>query len=164
MEGRVVRVADIIAYVNHDLDDALRAGLISEEQLPQYLLEILGKTNSARINTMVKDLIYTTLDAGGDRLIISPEIMAAITELRAFLYRNVYETSRVHNDFIKAMKVVRELYTYFLENGLTPEIAGQNVSAKGDHRAVCDFVAGMTDRYALALYQQIFLPNPWPVM
>jgi dGTPase len=164
IEGRVVRVADIIAYVNHDLDDALRAGLISEEQLPQHLLTILGKTNSARINTMVKDLIYTTLNEGGARLTMSAEIMAAITELRGFLYKNVYETSRVHNDFIKAMKVVRELYEYFLENGLPPEVAGQDVPARGEHRAVCDFVAGMTDRYALALYQKIFLPKPWPVL
>jgi len=164
MEGRVVRVADIIAYVNHDLDDALRAGIISEDQLPQHLLKILGKTHSARINTMVKDLIYTTLEEGGNRLTMSPEIMTAITELRSFLYKNVYETSRVHNDFIKAMKVVRELYGHFLENGLPPEVASQDAPVRGDHRSVCDFVAGMTDRYALALYQKIFLPKPWPVL
>jgi len=164
MEGRVVRVADIIAYVNHDLDDALRAGIIREDQLPQHLFDILGNTHSARINTMVKDLIYTTLDEGGNRLTMSREIMAAITELRSFLYENVYETSKIHNDFIKAMKVVRELYNYFLENGLPPEVVGTESPTRGDHRAVCDFVAGMTDRYALDLYQEIFLPKPWAVM
>jgi dGTPase len=164
MEGRVVRVADIIAYVNHDLDDALRAGIIEERQLPSYIYEKLGKTHSERINTMVKDLIYSTLAEGGAKLIMNEEIMSAISEMRSFLYKNVYETSKVHNDFIKAMKVVRELYQYFLEKGV-PNGQNDPVSqTKGDHRAVCDFVAGMTDRYALDLYQDIFLPKPWSVM
>ena len=164
MEGRIVRVADIIAYVNHDLDDALRAGVITEEQLPPYIYEKLGQTHSQRINTMVRDLIYTTLEGGGGRLTMSGEIMTAITDLRSFLYTNVYETHRVHDDFIKAMKVVRELYQYFLVNGLPEEVLGPHSSTAGDHRAVCDFVAGMTDRYALDLYQNIFLPKPWAVM
>ena len=164
MEGRVVRVADIIAYVNHDLDDALRATLIREDQLPGYLYKVLGKTHSERINTMVKDLIYSTLGEGGARLIMSPEIMSAITELRAFLYKNVYETSMVHDDFIKAMRIVKDLYNYFLEKGVPGENGRPDPRSKGDHRAVCDFVAGMTDRYALALYKNIFLPKPWSVM
>jgi dGTPase len=164
MEGRVVRVADIIAYVNHDLDDAVRAGIIREEQLPAYLYEKLGRTHSQRINTMVRDLIYTTLEHGGGRLTMTPEIMSAISDLRTFLFINVYETHKVHDDFIKAMKVVRELYHYFLENGLPEDLAGPDTDTVGDHRAVCDFVAGMTDRYALDLYQNIFLPKPWAVM
>ncbi len=164
MEGRVVRVADIIAYVNHDVDDALRASIIKEEQLPSHIYEKLGRTHSERINTMVKDLIYSTLEGGGDRLTMSQEIMSAISDLRAFLYKNVYETNRVHDDFRKAMKVVRELYNYFLENGLPREVIGTDSPSRGDHRAVCDFVAGMTDRYALDLYHEIFLPKPWAVM
>jgi dGTPase len=164
MEGRVVRVADIIAYVNHDLDDAVRAGIIREKQLPVHIYDKLGKTHSQRINTMVKDLIYTTLEQGGTRLTISPGIMAAISDLRAFLYTNVYETHKVHDDFIKAMKVVRELYEYFLEHGVPGDSAVKGAETKGDHRAVCDFVAGMTDRYALDLYQNIFLPKPWAVI
>ena len=164
MEGRVVRVADIIAYVNHDVDDALRASIIKEDQLPPHIYEKLGRTHSERINTMVKDLIYTTLDEGGNRLTMSPEIMSAISDLRTFLYKNVYETHRVHDDFIKAMKVVRELYGYFFEKGLPGNDGGSDAATIGDHRAVCDFVAGMTDRYALDLYQEIFLPKPWAVM
>ena len=164
MEGRVVRVADIIAYVNHDLDDALRAGIIKEDQLPPYIYEKLGRSHSERINTMVRDLIYTTLEQGGARLTLSPEIMEAITDMRSFLYKNVYETSKVHDDFIKAMKVVRELYHYFLEFGLPGEAVSSVEDTMGNHRAVCDFVAGMTDRYALDLYQDIFLPKPWAVM
>jgi dGTPase len=164
MEGRIVRVADIIAYVNHDLDDALRAGLIREDQLPKYIYEILGRTHSERINTMVKDIIYSTLAEGGARITMSPETMSAITDLRSFLHKNVYETSMVHDDFIKAMRIVRELYNYFLEKGVPKGGSGPNPSTRGDHRAVCDFVAGMTDRYALDLFQEIFLPKPWSVM
>ena len=164
MEGRVVRVADIIAYVNHDLDDALRAGVIMEDKLPVYIHEKVGKTHSQRINSMVRDLVYSTLEQGGERLSMSPEIMGVISDMRSFLYENVYETSRVHNDFIKAMKVVRELYQYFLENGVPEEVAGPGNTTIGNHRAVCDFIAGMTDRYALDLYQNIFLPKPWSVM
>ena len=95
---------------------------------------------------------------------MSPEIMSAISDLRTFLYKNVYETHKVHDDFIKAKKVVRELYHYFLENGLPKELVFPDTETRGDHRAVCDFVAGMTDRYALDLYQNIFLPKPWAVM
>lgn len=164
MEGRVVRLADIIAYVNHDLDDAIRAGVLSRDKLPAMVVEKLGKTSSERIGSMVKDLVYSTLDAGSDRLVMSPQTQEAITELRSFLYENVYETNRVHNDFVKAQKVLRELYGYFLENGLPAEsgIAGHEPVA--GHREVCDFVAGMTDRYAMAIYQSIFLPEPWSVM
>jgi dGTPase len=164
MEGRVVRMADIIAYVNHDLDDALRAGIIEKNQLPSYIYEVLGKSHSERINTMVKDLIYSTLENGGARLTMSPEIMSAISEARDFLYKNVYETSKVHDDFIKAMKVVQELYNYFLEKGVPKDNNGPDPQTIGDHRSVCDFVAGMTDRYALDLYQNIFLPKPWSIM
>lgn len=164
MEGRVVRVADIIAYVNHDLDDALRAGIISPEQLPDYVYKKLGESNSERIGTMVKDIIYATLENGGGKLVMSHDIMSAISDLRSFLFENVYETNKVHKDFKKAMKVVKELYLYFLENGLPKEQEAEDYQNTGDHREVCDFVAGMTDRYALDLYQRIFLPKPWSVI
>ena len=164
MEGRVVRVADIIAYVNHDLDDALRAGIIDESQLPGFIYEKLGRTHSERINTMVKDLIYTTLEGGGERLTMNREMMEAISELRGFLHENVYETNRVHDDFVKAMKVLKELYAHFYEKGVPGNREKERNNTVGDHRAVCDFIAGMTDRYALALYQKVFLPEPWSVM
>ena len=164
MEGKVVRVADIIAYVNHDLDDAVRAGLIKQRQLPAYVLNKLGENNSARIDTMVKDIIYSTLEKDGGKLTMSHDIITAISDLRSFLYENVYEANKVHEDFIKAMKVVRELYGYFLENGLPNDQEAEDYKSNGDHRAVCDFIAGMTDRYALNLYRRIFLPERWSVM
>jgi dGTPase len=164
MEGRVVRIADIIAYVNHDLDDAIRAGVISAEQVPKDLQKRLGRSHSKRIGTMVKDLILTTLDSGAGRLAMSHDILDAIVELRSFLYENVYETNTVHNDFVKAMKVLRELYAYFIEHDDHWERIIDYPEETPRHRMVCDFVAGMTDRYALDLYTDIFLPKPWSVL
>ncbi len=165
MEGRLVRLADIIAYVNHDLDDALRAGVILEEKLPRDIVATLGTTNSQRIGTMVRDLIFSTEKTGGERLTMSPAILTAITDLRSFLYENVYETSRVHDDFIKAMKVIRELYDHFLKKGLPSDHDTTDGREElPDHREVCDFIAGMTDRYALDLYANIFLPKPWSIL
>lgn len=164
MEGKVVRVADIIAYVNHDLDDALRAGIIQPRQLPDDIIMILGATSSQRIGTMVKDLIYSTLRNGTRMLTMTPEIINAITELRAFLYKNVYETSRVHNDFTKAIKILRELYDHFLEDDSNWEKVIDYPADTPRQRMVCDFIAGMTDRYAMNLYAKVFLPKPWSVL
>lgn len=163
MEGRVVRVADIIAYVNHDLDDAVRAGVLSETQIPGHLRRLFGIDHSERIGAMVRDLVTETLANGGEKLTMSPDVLAGITELRAFLYDHVYENYQVHGDFIKAKKVMRELYDYFMTHDDHWE--GVIDYDAGTPRAlmVCDFIAGMTDRYALELYEQIFLPKPWSV-
>ena len=163
MEGRVVRVADIIAYVNHDLDDAVRAGVLSDTQIPGHLRRLFGIDHSERIGAMVRDLVTETLANGGEKLTMSPDVLAGITELRAFLYDHVYENYQVHGDFIKAKKVMRELYDYFMTHDDHWE--GVIDYDAGTPRAlmVCDFIAGMTDRYALELYEQIFLPKPWSV-
>jgi dGTPase len=164
MEGRVVRVADIIAYVNHDLDDAIRAGIIDDSKVPTDILDRLGNTYSKRISTMVKDIIYSTVEAGGKRLAMSSEILDAITELRSFLFDNVYGTDQVHDDFVKAMRVIRDLYGHFMENSFPAEETAIPEDETLRHRQVCDFIAGMTDRYALAIYKEIFLPKPWSVL
>lgn len=164
LEGRVVRIADIMAYVNHDLDDAVRAGIIDDATVPKDILDLIGRTYSARINTMVKDIIYSTIEAGGDRLAMSPDLLGAVTELRNFLFENVYAADRVHDEFVKAMRVVRELYGHFMQNRFPGEQTPIPADQKRRHRQVCDFVAGMTDRYALAIYQEIFLPKPWSVL
>ncbi|HIJ77873.1 MAG: deoxyguanosinetriphosphate triphosphohydrolase [Desulfobulbaceae bacterium] len=164
MEGRVVRMADIIAYVNHDLDDAVRAGVISESQIPAPLQKLFGDSHSHRISAMVHDLVVQTLNNGGERLVMSPDMMEGITELRSFLYENVYESNKVHDDFIKAMKVMRELYEYFLTTDDNWERVINYNDDTPKEQMVCDFIAGMTDRYALDLYTNIFLPKPWSVM
>lgn len=166
LEGQVVRLADIIAYVNHDLDDAMRAGVIKQKNLPKHILKYLGNTHSKRIGTMVKDLIISTLKKDDGTLAMTPDIINAITDLRTYLYHNVYDINKVHGDFIKAEKILRELYDYFLEQEENWEweegIAYEPETPK--HRKVCDFLAGMTDRYALDLYTNIFFPKPWSVV
>ena len=164
LEGQVVRLADIIAYVNHDLDDAQRAGVIEEDDLPNQCRKILGNNHSKRIGTMVKDLIINTTDNGGGRLAMSPQVLSAIGDLRSFLYENVYEVNRVHDDFIKSMKILRELYEYFLDHDDHWEELISYDADTSRHRKVCDFIAGMTDRYALDLYTEIFFPKPWSVL
>ncbi|MEE4135094.1 MAG: deoxyguanosinetriphosphate triphosphohydrolase [Desulforhopalus sp.] len=172
LEGQVVRLADIIAYVNHDLDDALRAGILTEEVLPARIKKVVGERHSKRIGAMVRDLIVETLAADDGNLHISEEMLEAISDLRAFLYDNVYTYYKVHNEFIKAQRIIRDLYNFFLENGIVRLKSGtqecgvlrERWNGEDDiHRKVCDYVAGMTDRYALAIYQHIFLPEPWSV-
>lgn len=164
LEGRVVRLADIIAYVNHDLDDAMRAGVVKEEDLPRDIMRILGPSHSQRIGTMVSDLIMCTMKNNNTLLAMSPHIMQAMSDLRAFLYEHVYEVNKVHNDFIKASKILRELYYYFLEHEAELDTASVLDDNSSKHRKVGDFIAGMTDRYALDIYMDIFLPKPWGVL
>ncbi|MDH3328839.1 MAG: deoxyguanosinetriphosphate triphosphohydrolase [Desulfobulbaceae bacterium] len=171
LEGQVVRVADIMAYVNHDMDDALRAGMLKETDLPPDLRRVVGDSSSQRIDAMVRGLVGETLQKDDGRLHLSPLMKDTITRLRMFLYDNVYRNYRVHNEFVKAQKIIRELYEYFLEH----EFPGGATFCEPDgcavrkdkndklHRQVCDFIAGMTDRYALGLYTNIFVPKPWNV-
>lgn len=162
-EGQLVRVADIIAYVNHDLDDAIRANILDESSIPADINRLLGSTNSARIGAMVRDLITNTAPNGGERLIMSKKVMTAITDLRAFLYENVYEAHRVHNDFIKGQKILRELYDHFQNHDKYLDDSIRYSEDTTRERRVCDFIAGMTDQYALDIYTRIFLPQPWSV-
>jgi dGTPase len=172
LEGQVVRLADIIAYVNHDLDDALRAGIIAEQDVPAVITAVVGTRHSQRIGSMVRDIIVETLRADDSNLHISPAMLEAITQLRTFLYDNVYRYHRVHQEFEKAQRIIRELYGYFLENGLVKRRGSEWLltdrredwdSDKIAHRRVCDYIAGMTDRYALEVYEYLFMPKPWVV-
>jgi len=165
LEGQVVRVADIIAYINHDIDDAIRGGVISQNDIPGDCLEPLGDTHSKRINTMVNDIIKESLQSDDGRLSITGEVLSAIWNLREFLWDRVYENEAVHADFHKAAKLLRELYQYFLNH---PEYFLTLIERESLYdsleRCVCDFLAGMTDRYAFNLYEKLFLPLPWVIL
>jgi dGTPase len=165
LEGQVVRIADIIAYVNHDIDDALRAGVISQEDIPKDCLARLGDTHSKRINTMVNDLIIETRRLSNGKLSISKDVLLEIWNLREFLWERVYENEIVHSDFSKAAKILKELYQYFMDHPdyfLT--LIERDSLYDSLERCVCDFLAGMTDRYAFNLYQKLFLPHPWVIL
>ncbi len=165
LEGQVVRIADIIAYINHDIDDALRGGVISQKDLPARCLRVLGETHSKRINTMVNDVITQTLRSDDGKLHVREEILFAMMELRDFLWERIYENETVHADFHKAAKILKELFQYFWEH---PEnflfFIGKESLYDSLERCICDFVAGMTDRYAFNLYERIFLPLPWKIV
>ncbi len=162
LEGRIVRVADIIAYVNHDLDDALRGGVIEYSSVPARLVERLGNRHSRRIDAMVRDLIGESLAAGGSEVRFSESMGEAVIELRDWLFDNVYRSSSVHADFEKASRVLKELFAYFAANPCALEDhGGRRLPGDGIEVSVADFIAGMTDRFALNLYQELFLPHPW---
>ena len=166
LEGQVVRVADGIAYANHDLDDAIRAKVLKVSDVPKDIMQALGGSYSKRIDSMVKDAIFTSLEGGCEEIKMGPYVGAAFEELRAFLYKNVYENQVTHSEFLKSAKILRELYSHLMES---PQEAFKEyslgaVDGEDKGRLVCDFVAGMTDRYALKLYEDIFLPKPWGVI
>lgn len=165
LEGRVVRVADIIAYVNHDIDDAIRAGVITGDDLPQDCIRFLGDSHSRRIDAMVKDVVRMGLAHDGRRVALSEPVMEATMKLRAFLYSKVYFAAAVYANFIRASKILKELYNYFLEN--EEQFIRESGMSNGQEpleRRACDFVAGMTDRYAFSFYEKLFLPQPWLIM
>ncbi|MDR2017486.1 MAG: deoxyguanosinetriphosphate triphosphohydrolase [Syntrophobacterales bacterium] len=163
-EAEVVRIADIIAYINHDIDDATRGGVITESDLPRECVDYLGRSNSDRIDTMVRGVLTATMEAGGSDLKISAELDYHIRKLRSFLYEYVYDNSVVHGDFIKCAKIIHDLYGYFLDN---PDVFLKETERKEYYdepeECVCDFVASMTDRYAFNLFERIFLPMPWKI-
>lgn len=159
-EGQVVRLSDVIAYLNHDLDDALRAGIITEGDLPPLVVQTLGTSYSRRIGTMVESTIIASWES--PRIKIAPPVLEAMEVLRTFLFEQVYLNPHVHGEFTKASRILKELYDYYLVN--FQEIPAEiNAANRGNSRelAVADFIAGMTDRYALQTYQRLFMPEPW---
>jgi dGTPase len=166
LEGQVTRVADIIAYISHDLDDALRGAVIGIEDIPPFCLKTLGDKSSKRIDTMVQSVVNHSRKDPSLGLSIGDEVLESMIALREFLYNRVYESGRVHDDFIKARKVIQELYGFLLEypDCIEPDLTTEDYSGETRVEKVTDFIAGMTDRYALNLYEKIFLPKPWAVL
>ncbi len=162
LEGQVVRISDVIAYLNHDLDDAIRAGVLKRSSISHELRSI-GNTPSKRIDKMVKDVIYGSLSAELTEVRVSEDMKGIIYALREFLYKSVYESEASKSEFKKAKKILSDLYSYYIEH--TEEIFREFPVEMRDNkeRMVCDFIAGMTDRFAIMLYEQKFLPQPWVV-
>jgi len=168
-EGRVVRIADFMAYLNHDLDDAVRSGVIREEQVPESCRRLLGKTHSERAATMIKDLISSSRAEDGVFLLRpGDDVRDAMLELRQFMFENVYRSARVQQDFEKSKKILSELYAHFLAHekllrqGLADlQMGGDNHRGETRERLACDFIASMTDRYAMNLYANLFFPSPF---
>lgn len=159
LEGRIVRMADRIAYINHDIDDSIRAGAISAEDIPREYIEVFGNTTSARINSMVTNVVENSLNGeikmGGD-------YSECFADLHRYMYEFVYKSDYVKFEDKKVPHLVESLYNYFLRHpSLLDQELKQIAQEEGVERAVCDYVAGMTDLYAVQLYEDIFIPKFW---
>ncbi len=160
LEGQIVRISDVIAYVNHDLDDAIRAGVLKRSGLPKTFFKI-GDNQSDRIDSMVKDLIYCTAASDMKEITMSEDMEKITYELRDFLFQEVYESDASKKEFKKARKILLDLYQYYMEHPEEVLKEFPKELLKEKDKIVCDFIAGMTDRFALMMYEQHFLPQPW---
>ena len=157
LEGRIVATADRIAYVNHDIDDAIRAGILREADLPEATHRVLGADHSARIETLVRDMVETSATAGDIRM--SEAVWDAMMELRAFLFANVYTAEPVMTEVEKATHLIADLFDYYAAHIEEVPADYRAISEGDDLRAVTDYIAGMTDRYATSTYQRLFIPH-----
>ncbi|MBI5056765.1 MAG: deoxyguanosinetriphosphate triphosphohydrolase [Nitrospirae bacterium] len=163
LEGQIVRASDAIAYINHDLDDSLRAGVLKRSELPPEFLKI-GETHAKRIGAMVRDVINYSISTGLKEVSMGEEMKATTYAMKDFLYKNVYERDLSKKEFKKARKILLDLYNYYMEHSdeVFKEFPKESIDNR--ERMVCDFIAGMTDRFALLTYERLFLPQPWLVL
>lgn len=162
LEGQIVKISDRVAYINHDIDDALRSGVITAEDLPNDCIQVLGKDHRSRINTLVTDLIENSFEK--DHISMSENCMKHMDLLRSFMFENVYHNPRVkkNEDLEKVKNMLESLYRYYLDNPqqLPPDLR-EMVPEFGLAEIVKDHIAGMTDRYAMNLYTELFVPKGW---
>lgn len=162
LEGQVVRRSDQIAYVNHDIDDAIRAAILSNEDIPRSISDVLGCTHRDRINTLVCDTIRTSREAGA--ICMTPATDRALRELREFMFDRVYRNPVAKGEESKAKAMLQRLFEYYVANpNEMPEDFQPQLSFDGMERTVCDYIAGMTDNYAVYKYTEIFIPTGWQV-
>jgi len=160
LEGQIVKIADRIAYINHDIDDAIRAGILSAAELPSDLVNIFGKYQSTRINTMVNDLVEASQDK--DKIQMSEKIAAATDALRDFMFERVYLNPVAKSESSKAKGILKALFEYYLEH--PEELPAEFRRTEEDLKIkVCDYLAGMTDQYAVRTFDSLFVPKAWMV-
>ena len=162
LEGVIVKFADRIAYINHDIDDACRAGVLKIEDIPLRLRKSLGDTHGKRIDTMVSSVINATLANGLSAITMDPQINRDTLELRDFLFENVYKNPTAKGEEVRACKMLRMMYEYFVAH--PEELPGEyrvTVEKEGIPRAVADYISGMTDRYAINKFKRLFIPSVW---
>ncbi len=163
LEGKIVRLSDKIAYINHDIDDAIRAMLLTEEEIPLELRKTLGMTTRERLDTLIHNIITNSI--GQDDILMSPEILEAMQELRRFMFEKVYMNPRAKGEEEKAERLLRELYLYYLDHIEILPTQYQKMCEEGEkaERVVCDYISGMTDQYAISKYREFFLPKAWEI-
>ena len=162
LEGMIVRRSDQIAYVNHDIDDAIRAGILTNDDIPLAITDILGHNHRDRINTLVTDAIATSREAG--EVCLSPNVDKALRDLRSFMFERVYRNPVAKGEERKAKDMLQRLFEYYYTHPESlPEDFQPQMSFEGLERTVCDYIAGMTDNYAIDKFNEIFIPTGWQV-
>jgi len=167
LEGEIVRIADKIAYINHDLEDAVRARLVSENDIPKDIKLVLGETKSERITTIVKSTIYSTIDNNYRHIVMDGKIYEKMYQLRQWLFDNVYLAKPVVEELEKGKGILKALYEYYLKNYHQIPYYEKYLNLWGEYdpkQAAVDYVAGMTDRFALKTYEKIFIPKGWYIL
>lgn len=162
LEGQIVRLSDRIAYINHDIDDAMRAGILRNEDIPKAISDVLGYTHSQRINTLVSDMIQTS--AGKPVITMTATVEKAMLDLRSFMFEHVYRNPVAKGEESKARRIIQELYLHYISHPeQLPEDFQPQLDLEGMPRVVCDYVAGMTDKYAVYKFEEIYVPTAWSI-
>ncbi len=167
LEGEIVRLADKIAYINHDLEDAVRAKLISENDIPSDIKKVLGETKSERITTLVKSVIFTTIEGGYSHILMEEKIYKGMYKLREWLFDNVYNAPPVKRELEKGKGIIKALFDYFVEHPEEIPFYEKYRELWGEYepkQAAVDYVAGMTDRFAIKMYEKLFIPKGWSIL
>ncbi len=161
LEGQIVRLSDKIAYINHDIDDAIRGGIIEEEDIPAELKAVLGVSSKVRLDTMIHDVITSSTDQ--DRISMSRDVEGAMIALRKFMFENVYLNPKAKSEEDKAVAMIAQLYDYYLTHyEILPDEYLQRVTeGESKERIVCDYIAGMTDNFAVKKFEEFFVPRAW---
>lgn len=163
LEGKIVRLSDKIAYINHDIDDAIRAKVMSEDDIPLEIRKVLGMTTKERLNTLIHNIIMNSM--GKNDIVMSEEIGGAMQDLRKFMFQKVYTNPAAKGEEAKAERLLCELYAHYMGHiEILPE-QYQRMHSEGEkkERVVCDYISGMTDQYAVAKYREFFLPKAWEI-
>lgn len=162
LEGKAVRISDKIAYINHDIDDGIRAGILKESDIPSEYTDVLGNSTKERLNTMISDIIMNSI--GKNDLVMSEPVRKAMTELRKFMFESLYLNPTAKSEEAKADKLITELYRYYVANTDKLPDTYKRFITEFDERpeqVVCDYIAGMSDQYSISKFQKIFVPKAW---
>ena len=162
LEGKAVRLSDKIAYINHDIDDGIRAGILEESDIPSEYTDVLGNSTKERLNTMISDIIMNSI--GKNDLVMSEPVRKAMTELRKFMFESLYLNPTAKSEEAKADKLITELYRYYVANTDKLPDTYKRFITEFDERpeqVVCDYIAGMSDQYSISKFQEIFVPKAW---
>ena len=161
LEGKIVRLSDKIAYIHHDMDDAIRGGILTEEDVPKSIREVIGDTTGQRLDYFIHDIVTTSF--GKKEIMMSPLVEIAMKDLREFMFENVYKNPEAKSEEGKAEILMETLYEYYLHHLelLPEELLRLMENGEAAERVVCDYIAAMTDRFAIAKYEELFIPKSW---